>query len=95
MRNEINFQDRILGTVRQQGQSVTVFLTNGFQMRGTIAGFDTFTVILDTDGKQQMIYKHAISTIVPQHRVELYSAPPKKPSEAAYGTNQEDNTQGT
>lgn len=71
MRNEINLQDRMLCAVRQQGQNVTVFLTNGFQMRGAIRGFDNFTVILESDGKQQMIYKHAISTIIPQHRVDL------------------------
>ena len=65
MRNEINLQDRMLSVLRQQGQTITVFLTNGFQMRGIIRGFDNFIVILETDGKQQMIYKHAISTIIP------------------------------
>ena len=45
---------------------------NGFQMRGIIRGFDNFVVILESEGKQQMIYKHAISTIIPQHPVELY-----------------------
>ena len=44
---------------------VTLFLMNGFQLRGTITGFDSFVVVLVTDGKQQMIYKHAISTLVP------------------------------
>ena len=63
MRNEINLQDRMLCALRQQGQAVTVFLTNGYQMR----------VIMESDGKQQMIYKHAISTLVPQHRVDLYA----------------------
>lgn len=71
MRNEINLQDRLLCAVRQQNQTVTVFLTNGFQMRGAIRGYDNFIVILETEGKQQMIYKHAISTIIPQHRVDL------------------------
>lgn len=71
MRNEINFQDRILGAVRQQEQIVTVFLTNGFQMRGIVRGYDNYTVVLDSDGKQQLIFKHAISTIVPQHKVDL------------------------
>lgn len=50
------------------------FLMNGFQMRGIIRGFDNFVVILESEGKQQMIYKHAISTIIPQHPVELYGA---------------------
>lgn len=73
MRNEINLQDRMLCALRQQGQAVTVFLTNGYQMRGIVRGFDSFVVIMESDGKQQMIYKHAISTLVPQHRVDLYA----------------------
>lgn len=71
MRNEMNLQDAMLNALRQQGQQTTVFLTNGFQMRGSIRGFDSFIVILETEGKQQMIYKHAISTIIPQHRIDL------------------------
>ncbi len=71
MKNEINFQDRILCALRQQGQNTTVFLTNGFQMRGIIRGFDNYVVLLESDGRQQMIYKHAISTITPQHPVDL------------------------
>ncbi len=73
MRNEINLQDRMLCALRQQGQAVTVFLTNGYQMRGIVRGFDSFVVIMESDGKQQMIYKHAISTLVPQHRIDLYA----------------------
>lgn len=72
MKNEINLQDGFLNIVRQQGQPVTIFLTNGFQMRGLVRGFDSFVVLLESDGSQKMIYKHAISTIVPQNRVELY-----------------------
>jgi len=71
VKNEINFQDRILCALRQQGQNTTVFLTNGFQMRGIIRGFDNYVVLLESDGRQQMIYKHAISTITPQHPVDL------------------------
>lgn len=71
MRNELNLQERLLNTVRQQGQNVTFFLTNGFQLRGQVRGYDNFIVILESEGKQQMIYKHAISTIVPQYKVEL------------------------
>lgn len=73
MRNEINLQEALLNAVRQQGQTVTVFLTNGFQMRGCVRGFDSFIVILESEGKQQMIYKHAISTIIPQSRVDLHA----------------------
>ena len=70
----INFQDTFLAKTRRAGILVTVFLMNGFQMRGIIRGFDNFVVILESEGKQQMIYKHAISTIIPQHPVELYGA---------------------
>ena len=69
MRNEINLQDRMLAALRQQGQNTTFYLMNGFQMRGIIRGFDNFVVFLESDGKQQMIYKHAI---IPQRQVELH-----------------------
>ncbi len=71
MRKEMNLQDKLLGALRYQNQTVMIFLTNGFQMRGIIRGFDNFVVILESDGKQQMIYKHAISTIIPQRYVNL------------------------
>ena len=58
-----NLQDIFLTKVRKQSLPVTVFLMNGFQMRGSVTGFDSFTVVLDTDGRQQVIYKHAISTM--------------------------------
>ena len=60
-----NLQDAILNEVRKERVPVTLFLMNGFQLRGTITGFDSFVVVLVTDGKQQMIYKHAISTLAP------------------------------
>lgn len=75
-----NLQDIFLTKVRKQSLPVTVFLMNGFQMRGSVTGFDSFTVVLDTDGRQQVIYKHAISTIVPLHPVALYD--PCLPSKA-------------
>lgn len=56
---------------RKDRQSVTLFLMNGFQMRGIVRGFDSFTVVLETDGKQQLIYKHAISTLVPSQSVDM------------------------
>ena len=57
--------------VRKQAVSVTVFLMNGFQLRGTITGFDSFSLVLDSDGRQQFIYKHAVSTIVPLRPISL------------------------
>ena len=71
MQKKSNLQEIFLTRARKQGMSVTVFLVNGFQLRGTVTGFDSFTVVLDTEGKQQVIYKHAISTIVPQYAISL------------------------
>lgn len=61
----INLQEVFLNQARKDKIIVTVFLTNGFQFKGTVRGFDNFTVVLDCDGKQQLVYKHAISTIIP------------------------------
>lgn len=69
-----NLQDVFLTSVRRNETPVTVFLMNGFQMRGYITGFDAFIVVLTSDGKQQIIYKHAISTIVPERPVPLADA---------------------
>ncbi len=71
MQKSINLQDGILNGVRRDKSPVTVFLVNGFQLRGVVRGFDSFVVILDSEGKQQMIYKHAISTLVPAKPIEL------------------------
>jgi host factor-I protein len=65
----INLQDVFLNQVRKEKMNVTVFLTNGFQLKGVVKGFDNFIVLLESDGKQQMIYKHAISTVVPAKAV--------------------------
>ena len=73
MKNEINLQDTFLNKARQEKIPLTVFLTNGFQLRGIVRGFDAFIILFDCDGKQEMIYKHAVSTIIPQHRVDLSS----------------------
>lgn len=71
MQTKSNLQEIFLTKVRKQSVPVTVFLVNGFQLRGTVTGFDNFTVVLDTDGRQQVIYKHAISTIAPLHTISL------------------------
>lgn len=60
-----NLQDLFLNQCRKEKTMVTIFLTNGFQFKGLVTGFDSFTVVLDSEGKQQLVYKHAISTIVP------------------------------
>lgn len=69
-----NLQEIFLTQARRERRMVTMFLMNGFQMRGQITGFDAFTVVLTSDGKQQIIYKHAISTIVPERPVPLTEA---------------------
>lgn len=71
MKQTINIQDQFLNQLRKDGTSVTVFLLNGFQLRGLIKGFDNFTVLLESEGKQQLIYKHAISTFSPQKNVQF------------------------
>ena len=71
MQKTQNYQDTFLNQLRRDRQVVTVFLMNGFQLHGVIRGYDGFTVVLDTDGKQQLIYKHAISTVIPSKPVEL------------------------
>ena len=74
MQKTQNLQDLFLNQARKERLAVTMFLMNGFQLRGVIRGFDGFTVILDSDGKQQMIYKHAISTGVPVRPLPLEAA---------------------
>ena len=65
MSETTNLQEAILKEVRRDKVPVTLFLMNGFQLRGVITGYDNFVVVLVSDGKQQMIYKHAISTLAP------------------------------
>ncbi len=71
MQNKANLQELFLIRARRDRVPVTMFLMNGFQMRGVIIGFDAFAVILESEGRQQMIYKHAISTIAPSRPVDL------------------------
>ena len=71
MQKKNNLQEIFLTRARKENVPVTMFLINGFQLRGTVTGFDSFTVVLETDGKQQLIYKHAISTLVPSQSVDM------------------------
>jgi host factor-I protein len=71
MKTTINIQDQFLNQCRKDNTHVTVFLLNGFQLRGQIKGFDNFTVLFESEGKQQLVYKHAISTFAPQRNVQL------------------------
>ncbi len=74
MKKNTNLQDAFLTLARRQDVPLTVFLVNGFQMRGVVRGFDPFTVVLESEGRQQLIYKHAISTIAPQRNIDLRGA---------------------
>ena len=71
MQKTNNLQEIFLTRARKQNIPVTMFLVNGFQLRGIITGFDAFVVVLDSDSRQQIIYKHAISTIAPVRPVDL------------------------
>ena len=71
MQKTNNMQDLFLLRARKTRAAVTVFLMNGYQLRGQITGYDAFVVVLMTGDKQQVIYKHAISTIVPERAISL------------------------
>ena len=68
-----NLQDNFLNQVRKENMLCTIFLVNGYQIKGSVRSFDNFTILLDVDGKQQLVYKHAISTISPQRPINLTS----------------------
>ena len=74
---QLNLQDAFLNQVRKESMPVTIFLVNGFQLKGLIKGFDNFTVIMESEGKQMMVYKHAISTVSPARPVNLSLAESK------------------
>lgn len=71
MQHPYNLQEQFLKAVRREQSQVTVFLMNGFQLRGVVTGYDNYAVIIQSDGRQNMIYKHAISTISPAVAVSL------------------------
>ncbi|MTI79488.1 MAG: RNA chaperone Hfq [Firmicutes bacterium] len=73
---QINLQDAFLNQVRKENIPITMFLINGFQLKGLVRGFDNFTVILESEGKQMMVYKHAISTISPSKPINTSMADP-------------------
>ncbi len=71
MQKTQNLQDAFLNYIRREKIPVTLFLMNGFQLRGVVRSIDSFVVLIDADGRQQMIYKHAISTVAPARPVSL------------------------
>ncbi len=71
MQKPINLQDLFLNTARKKRIEVTAFLTNGFQLHGYVKAFDNFVVLFCCDGKQNLVYKHALSTIAPNESIRL------------------------
>ena len=67
----LNLQDVFLNQARKDKIPVTVYLINGFQFKGVVKGFDSYVIIMDCDGKQNIVYKHAVSTIIPVHPVNV------------------------
>ena len=71
MQKRMDLQEQFLDQARRERTGLTVFLMNGFQMRGVVTGYDDFTVVLECEGKQELVYKHAISTMIPVTPAEL------------------------
>ncbi|HJB25371.1 MAG TPA: RNA chaperone Hfq [Firmicutes bacterium] len=71
MTKNLNLQDVFLNQARKERIPVTIYLTNGFQFKGMVKGFDSYIVILDSEGKQNLVYKHAISTIIPVRPISV------------------------
>ncbi|OPL10142.1 MAG: hypothetical protein AVO34_04065 [Firmicutes bacterium ML8_F2] len=71
MKGMINLQDTFLNQARKENMLTTVFLVNGYQIKGIVRSFDNFTILLDVEGKQQLVYKHAVSTIIPIRNINL------------------------
>ncbi|MBR6102742.1 MAG: RNA chaperone Hfq [Ruminococcus sp.] len=74
MNKNINLQDVFLNQARKERVAVTIFLMNGYQFKGIVKGFDSYIVILDCEGKQNVVYKHAISTISPVRPINILDA---------------------
>ncbi|MEN6349244.1 MAG: RNA chaperone Hfq [Syntrophomonas sp.] len=80
-KTQLNLQDAFLNQVRKDKIPVTIFLVNGFQIKGMVKGFDNFTVIVELDQKQQLVYKHAISTVAPVRPIGMLNLEVKNDEE--------------
>lgn len=74
IKTQANLQDGFLNQCRKENIPVTIYLVNGYQLKGLIKGFDNFTVVLENEGRQQLVYKHALSTIMPLRNINLQAA---------------------
>ena len=77
-----SLQDSYLAEIKRQGVPVTVYLVNGFQLRGIVKGFDPFTILIEYERKTHLIYKHAVSTISPQGAFASPQEPAAQPPRA-------------
>lgn len=71
MKQTVNLQDAFLNKVRKESISITIYLSNGYQLKGNVTGFDNYIIILEHEGKQQVVYKHAVLTIHPSVSVDF------------------------
>lgn len=76
-----NLQDTFLNTVRKTKTPLTIFLVNGVKLQGVVTWFDNFCMLLRRDGHSQLVYKHAISTIMPSAPVSLFEPDEEEPSD--------------
>jgi host factor-I protein len=89
MKGTINLQDTFLNQARKENMLTTVFLVNGYQIKGVVRSFDNFTILLEVEGKQQLVYKHAVSTIIPMRNINLRAVDGES-AEDEVSTNTED-----
>ncbi len=81
-KGSFNLQDNFLNQIRKENLLATIFLVNGYQIKGTIRSFDNFTILLDVDGKQQLVYKHAVSTVIPFRNISIALVPQEERQQA-------------
>lgn len=86
MANKNNIQDMVLNGARKEKMEITIYLTNGVPLKGRVISFDNFTVVIDNGGKQSLVYKHAISTIILSRQLQFENLE----SKAANGSEKED-----
>jgi host factor-I protein len=87
MKGAINLQDTFLNQARKENMLTTVFLVNGYQIKGVVRSFDNFTLLLEVEGKQQLVYKHAVSTIIPMRNINMKAAEGDNNKDEGYTVN--------
>ena len=82
-KNNTDLQDTFLNNVRKSNTPVSIHLVNGFQIKGLVKGFDNFVIMMDVMGRQQMVYKHAVSTVSPARPVNTFRAEGEEKEDAS------------